>query len=112
MAPKKRKANPIVVVHNFGGRRATGMPSICNDWGVWDCGVSSGTHCCTTKRCARADPEKTGEPIRHHSYGKTFPWVFDIEEKAYILKGEATLTADDEAKHGPPVKISPKAPRR
>jgi hypothetical protein len=31
-----------------------------------------------------------------------------LEEKAYIIEGTATLTADDEAKHGTPVSIGPK----
>ena len=25
-----------------------------------------------------------------------FPWMFEMNEKAYIIKGSATLTADDE----------------
>ena len=29
-------------------------------------------------------------------------------EKAYVLEGTATLTATDEAKHGPPIDIGPK----
>ena len=34
--------------------------------------------------------------------------MFDMEEKAYVLEGSATLTADDPAKHGDPVTIGPK----
>ena len=39
-----------------------------------------------------------------HGAGRTFPWTFDMLEKAYVTEGEATLTADDEAAHGPPVR--------
>mmetsp|Transcript_25715 Transcript_25715/g.80136 ORF Transcript_25715/g.80136 Transcript_25715/m.80136 type:complete len:113 (+) Transcript_25715:373-711(+) len=31
-----------------------------------------------------------------------------MEEKAYVIEGTATLTADDEALHGPPVTITAK----
>jgi len=109
MAPKKGKKREIAVVHNFGGRRATGVPVSCRDWGLWDC-----------------DPTvEDREPTQGHGYGKEFPWVFDMEEKAYgnvdpaspstisfltpflveVLEGEATLTADDPDLHGDPVRI-------
>mmetsp|Transcript_22255 Transcript_22255/g.57016 ORF Transcript_22255/g.57016 Transcript_22255/m.57016 type:complete len:195 (+) Transcript_22255:150-734(+) len=88
MAPKPR---PITVVHNFGGRRCTGIPVSVQDWGLWDC-----------------DPTKTGAPTQKHAFGKEFPWVFDKEEKAYVLEGEATLTPDDPALHGAAVRIVPK----
>ena len=62
------KQKPITVVHNFGGKRLVGEPSLVASWSVWDC-----------------DPTKTGPPSRKHSYGKEFPWVFELEEKAYII---------------------------
>jgi uncharacterized cupin superfamily protein len=82
---------PITVVHNFGGRRCVGEPKQVQTWGVWDC-----------------DPTKDASPTQRHAYGSEFPWTFDMEEKAYILEGSATLTARDEAKHGKPVTIGPK----
>ncbi|KAG1674123.1 hypothetical protein FOA52_015753 [Chlamydomonas sp. UWO 241] len=119
MAPKAPKVNAITVVPNFGGKRCIGEPPGVVDWGTWDC-----------------DPTKTGPPDDEHSYGPTFPWEFDMEEKgsravhgvracgtsygpkfpwefdmeekAYIIEGTATLTADDPAKHGGPVNIGPK----
>jgi len=96
---KKPKCAPIVVVPNFGGRRcpAEGPPSV-QDWGLWDC-----------------DPADVSgrAPSQKHGYGRAFPWHFDVLEKAYVLKayvleGSATLTADDEAAHGPPVTIKEK----
>jgi len=91
---KKSKCTPITVVPNFGGRRcAAEGPSSVQSWGVWDC-----------------DPEDASgrAPTQKHGYGKEFPWLFDMLEKAYVLEGSATLTADDEAAHGPPVTIHPK----
>lgn len=41
-------------------------------------------------------------------YGATFDWHFDQIEKAYILEGSATLTADDPDIFGPPVTIEPR----
>ncbi|KAK3242038.1 hypothetical protein CYMTET_48250 [Cymbomonas tetramitiformis] len=86
--PSKPKS--ITVVKNFGGRRNTGTPGAVKEWGLWDC-----------------DPTKTGTPSRQHAYGRTFPWLFDVMEKAYVLEGEATLTADDSTLHGDPVRIIP-----
>ena len=91
MPPKKVKVNPITVVHNFGGRRCVGEPPSVATWGVWDC-----------------DPARTGAPSQRHAYGADFPWSFDLEEKAYVLEGAATLTADDPARHGGPVRIAPR----
>jgi uncharacterized cupin superfamily protein len=91
MPPKKQKVKPITMVHNFGGRRCVGAPQSVASWGTWDC-----------------DPSKQGPPTQKHAYGESFPWTFDMEEKAYIIEGTATLTADDEAKHGKPVSIGPK----
>eukprot|EP00238_Polyblepharides_amylifera_P005051 CAMPEP_0196593034 /NCGR_PEP_ID=MMETSP1081-20130531/74440_1 /TAXON_ID=36882 /ORGANISM="Pyramimonas amylifera, Strain CCMP720" /LENGTH=142 /DNA_ID=CAMNT_0041916885 /DNA_START=31 /DNA_END=459 /DNA_ORIENTATION=- len=73
------KYKPITVVPKYGGRRCPppSIPPSLKEWGEWDC-----------------DPTKEGKPSQHHAYGKTFPWVFDMEEKAYVLEGEATLTAD------------------
>eukprot|EP00037_Helgoeca_nana_P007543 m.68658 g.68658 ORF g.68658 m.68658 type:complete len:179 (-) comp18332_c0_seq1:119-655(-) len=72
----------ITVVHNFGGRRCPAEgPASVQAWGLWDC-----------------DPTQVGRKRRgRHSYGTGFPWVFDMEEKAYILTGSATLTPDDPA---------------
>ena len=85
---------PITVVHNFGGRRhpPPALPPSVRTWGMWDC-----------------DPTSTSgrPPTQRHAYGKHFPWTFDLEEKAYVLEGSATLTADDEARHGPPVTVVP-----
>lgn len=86
--PKK-----ITVVHNFGGRRhpPPALPPSVRTWGMWDC-----------------DPTVSNRPpTQRHAYGKTFPWKFDMEEKAYVLEGSATLTADDPVKNGPPVTIVP-----
>ena len=83
----------IRLVPNFGGRRnpPPAMPPSVRTWGAWDC-----------------DPTQSGrQPTQHHAYGATFPWVFDMEEKAYVLQGTATLTADDPEKHGAPVTIAP-----
>ena len=83
MPPKPR---PITVVQNFGGKRLANGEApkeIAKDWAIWVC-----------------DPEKTGPPTRGFAYGKTFPWHFDKEEKAFILEGEATLTPDDRSLHG------------
>jgi uncharacterized cupin superfamily protein len=45
-------------------------------WGRWDC-----------------DPSQPGrKSTSKHSYGASFPWTFDVQEKAYILEGSATLT--------------------
>ena len=85
--------NPITVVHKFGGRRhpPPAVPPSVRTWGAWDC-----------------DPTQQGRsPTQHHAYGQTFPWAFDMEEKAYVLEGSATLTADDPHKHGGPVTIVP-----
>jgi len=92
MPPKKSKAKAITVVPKFGGRRcpAPQIPPLCKSWRDWDC-----------------DPTKTGPPKGHHAYGSTFPWHFDMLEKAYVFEGTATLTADDPEKHGAPVKIGP-----
>ncbi|GMI18183.1 hypothetical protein TrLO_g958 [Triparma laevis f. longispina] len=70
----------IIVIPNFGGRRLSPgqTPKKCLDWGTWDC-----------------DPSREGPPKGKHAYGKSFPWVFDMEEKAYILEGSAVLTSDD-----------------
>eukprot|EP00658_Telonema_sp_P-2_P065212 TRINITY_DN54513_c0_g1_i1.p1 TRINITY_DN54513_c0_g1~~TRINITY_DN54513_c0_g1_i1.p1 ORF type:complete len:133 (+),score=20.54 TRINITY_DN54513_c0_g1_i1:136-534(+) len=87
----KRRGNPkpITVLHNYGGRRCPPEgPKEVRDWGVWDC-----------------DPSKTGPPSQHHAYGSEFPWTFDMEEKAYVLEGTATLTADDPERHGDPCDI-------
>mmetsp|Transcript_17998 Transcript_17998/g.30267 ORF Transcript_17998/g.30267 Transcript_17998/m.30267 type:complete len:183 (-) Transcript_17998:216-764(-) len=93
MTMAKSKCNPITVIHKFGGRRCP-PPAVApavKDWNEWDC-----------------DPTKTGKPRQKHAYGKQFPWVFDMLEKAYVLEGEATLTADDPAHHGAaPVRIVP-----
>lgn len=92
MPPKKKqkaaKVKAINVVHNFGGRRCVGEPPSVATWGVWD-----------------VDPSKSGAPSQRHAYGSTFPWTFDLEEKAYILSGSATLTAADPDKHGEPVTV-------
>jgi len=88
---KTAKPKPIVVVHNFGGRRCVGEPPSVATWGTWDC-----------------DPTKTGPPTQKHAFGAKFPWTFDLEEKAYILEGSATLTPDDAAKHGPSVDVGPR----
>lgn len=50
---------------------------------------------------------QTGAPSRRHAYGKSFPWMFDKLEKAYVLQGEATLTPDDPKLHGEAVRIGP-----
>eukprot|EP00239_Pterosperma_sp_CCMP1384_P003910 CAMPEP_0197845424 /NCGR_PEP_ID=MMETSP1438-20131217/2361_1 /TAXON_ID=1461541 /ORGANISM="Pterosperma sp., Strain CCMP1384" /LENGTH=212 /DNA_ID=CAMNT_0043456713 /DNA_START=1 /DNA_END=639 /DNA_ORIENTATION=+ len=86
------KAKPITVVKNFGGRRNTGTPLAVQEWSLWDC-----------------DPEDSSgrKPSRGHAYGRTFPWVFDMTEKAYVLEGEATLTPEDPALYGDTVKIGP-----
>jgi hypothetical protein len=83
--------NAITVVHRFGGRRCPppAIPPSVKTWGEWDC-----------------DPTKTGTPRLKHAYGAEFPWTFDLEEKAYILEGSATMTADDAEKHGDPVEIA------
>jgi uncharacterized cupin superfamily protein len=83
---------PILVVSNFGGRRhpPPSCPPSVKNWGTWDC-----------------DPSQNKPPTQHHAYGQTFPWTFDLCEKAYIMKGSATLTADDPIKHGEPVTIVP-----
>ena len=73
------KQNSITVVHNFGGKRQIGEPSAVASWSLWDC-----------------DPTKPGVASRKHSFGKEFPWIFEMNEKAYIIEGSATLTADDE----------------
>ena len=99
MAPKAKKASsttpkvkPITVVHNFGGRRCVGEPKSVATWGIWDC-----------------DPAGDRRPpTQRHAYGSDFPWVFDMEEKAYVIEGSATLTADDPEIHGPPVTIAPR----
>lgn len=88
------KPRPITVVKNFGGRRlAEGeTPSAIKDWSVW---------CC--------DPTVANkQPTRGFAYGSSFPWHFDKEEKAFVLEGEATLTPDDPALHGEPVRIAPR----
>jgi hypothetical protein len=41
-------------------------------------------------------------------YGRRFDWQFDMQEKAYILEGSATLTADEPDIFGPPVTIEPR----
>eukprot|EP00959_Pyramimonas_sp_CCMP1952_P098472 2058691-Pyramimonas_sp.AAC.1 len=92
MAPKS-KCNPITVIHQFGGRRCPppSVPPAVKDWNTWTC-----------------DPTKTGPPTQRHAYGKSFPWLFDMLEKAYVLEGEATLTADNPDLHGAqPVRIVP-----
>ena len=92
-APKQR-CTPISAVPNFGGRRCgADGPTSVQSWAPWDC-----------------DPEDASgrAPTQKHGYGKTFPWHFDMLEKAYILVGSATLTADDEAAHGPPITIKAK----
>jgi uncharacterized cupin superfamily protein len=82
----------ILVVSNFGGRRhpPPSCPPSVKTWGTWDC-----------------DPTQNRPPTQHHAYGQTFPWTFDLCEKAYIMEGSATLTANDPTKHGPPVTIVP-----
>jgi len=89
MAPK---AKEITVVKNYGGRRAQGAPQAVADWSIWQCDPKS----------------KPRAPTRLFAYGKEFPWHFDMLEKAYVLEGSATLTADDPAAHGDPVTIEPK----
>merc|ERR1712166_29897 len=85
------KPKPILVMHNYGGRRCPPEgPKEVRQWGIWDC-----------------DPSKTGAPSQRHAYGAEFDWKFDMEEKAYILEGEATLTPDSE-RWGDPVDIRPK----
>ena len=96
MAPKakstKPRVKPITVVHNFGGRRCVGEPPSVATWGTWDC-----------------DPSGDGRPpTQRHAYGADFPWHFDLEEKAYVIEGSATLTADEPDKHGPPITIGPR----
>jgi len=81
----------IRVVPNFGGRRCSAEgPSSVKSWGMWDC-----------------DPEADGDhaPSQRHGYGRSFPWHFDVAEKAYVVEGSATLTADDPSLHGEPVTI-------
>jgi uncharacterized cupin superfamily protein len=93
--PKKARCTPITVVPNFAGRRcAPEGPTSVESWGLWDC-----------------DPEDASgrAPTQKHGYGREFPWHFDMLEKAYVLEGSATLTADDAVAHGPPVTIHPKA---
>ena len=90
----KGRCTPISVVPNFGGRRcASEGPSSVQDWGKLDC-----------------DPnDRSGRtPTQKHGYGREFPWHFDMLEKAYVLEGSATLTADDPEAHGAPVTIQPK----
>jgi len=91
---KKTRCTPITVVPNFCGRRCPSEgPATVSSWNLWDC-----------------DPSDTSgrAPKNKHAYGSAFPWHFDMLEKAYILEGSATLTADDEAAHGKPVTIKPK----
>jgi len=91
---KKTTPRIITVVPNFGGRRcAAEGPSSVKSWGMWDC-----------------DPEGDGTraPSQKHSYGRSFPWHFDVLEKAYVVEGSATLTADDPLLHGEPVTIKPR----
>mmetsp|Transcript_56325 Transcript_56325/g.96962 ORF Transcript_56325/g.96962 Transcript_56325/m.96962 type:complete len:323 (-) Transcript_56325:429-1397(-) len=95
-AAEKKKAAPhgIRVVPNFGGKRcAAEGPASVHAWGVWDCDPEDGS--------GRAATQK-------HGYGKTFPWHFDMLEKAYVVEGSATLTADDPAAHGEAVTIAPR----
>ena len=87
-----RKA--ITTVPNFGGRRCgADGPASVQSWAPWDC-----------------DPEdRSGRtPTQKHGYGRSFPWNFDMLEKAYVLTGSATLTADDPALHGAAITIGPK----
>jgi hypothetical protein len=70
MSIKKVKENPIIVINNFGGKRSTKEPSCIHDWGLWDC-----------------HPDIEGKSTHLHSFGKEFPWTFDVEEKAYIIEG-------------------------
>ena len=91
---KKRRCTPITTVPNFGGRRCgADGPTSVKSWAAWDC-----------------DPyDKSGRaPTQKHGYGRTFPWHFDMMEKAYVLEGSATLTPDDVALHGAPITISAK----
>uniref|UniRef100_A0A7S1BDB3 (S)-ureidoglycine aminohydrolase cupin domain-containing protein n=1 Tax=Corethron hystrix TaxID=216773 RepID=A0A7S1BDB3_9STRA len=91
---KKTARRIITTVPNFGGRRcAAEGPASVQSWGMWDC-----------------DPDAEGEraPSQHHGYGRTFPWHFDVLEKAYVVEGSATLTADDPVLHGAPVTIRPR----
>ena len=79
----KPKAKLITVIHGFGGRRCRPpmIPPAVRDWGEWDC---------------NPDAALAGrKPTQRHAYGGSFPWTFDVLEKAYVLEGEATLTADD-----------------
>ena len=90
---KAKAVKAIGVVPNFGGRRCDTSvgPSSVQAWGLWDC-----------------DPEDASgrAPTQQHGYGRSFPWHFDMLEKAYVLEGSATLTPDDAALHGPPVTIA------
>ena len=89
--PAKR---PITVVKGFGGRRLAdgAVPKNVEDWSEWQC-----------------DPTVEGRaPTRGFAWGKSFPWHFDKEEKAFIVSGEATLTPDDPSVHCDAVKIGPR----
>ena len=53
------KANPITVVHNFGGRRAPADgPTQVQTWGLWDCDPSKTgrkpSQCVTNSSAAEA----------------------------------------------------------
>lgn len=88
------KPRPITVVKNFGGRRLAdgAVPSSVEDWGRWEC-----------------DPTVEGrKPTRGFAWGREFPWHFDVEEKAFVVSGEATLTPDDPDAHGAAVRIGPR----
>jgi len=94
LTDKKTTPRIITVVPNFGGRRcAAEGPLSVKSWSMWDC-----------------DPEGDGNraPSQKHSYGRSFPWHFDVLEKAYVVEGSATLTADDPLLHGEPVTINPR----
>lgn len=92
-AAAKKKPTPIIIVKNFGGKRCVVSegPASVQEWGFWDCDPND-------------DSGRT--PTQKHGYGNSFPWHFDMLEKAYVLQGSATLTADDTELHGDAVLIS------